>query len=181
MLRGILKRLQRRIQMTAIRLRKRAVHAAELDLHNCWQGISGCLFFWKGEDSDTTPLHLVLERMRIRFPGVSVTLVLLPDQTDSVPMELFERVIRLEKQHLNFWGLPTGRVVEKIKATGAELAVDLSSKFNPLSGYHCLAAKPRLRVGFAGPSSDLVFNYQVAPLSQREGIDRYKALARYLG
>jgi len=152
-----------------------------LSTHDCWLGVESCLVCWSDDGADAPAAQLVMSRLRERFPEARLTLLVLQGVDVTLPSDATRSIVRVEKKHLNLFGLPVKELREGLRMIGADLAVDLSPVFNPLTGYLCELSGARIKVGFAGPGGDLVYNYQVAPRPDRSGIERYRALARYIG
>ena len=90
-------------------------------------------------------------------------------------------MLELKEQDFNLFGLPRKQVKERIQNLNADIAVDLAQTFVPMSAYCCFLSGSRIKIGFATPESDLVFNFQIAPGSRRSGTGRYHVLAHYIG
>jgi len=175
-------RLRQKIQKRVLRHRSRRFPAEALNVNSCWEGIRQCIVFsLDGLGSELSALELVLRHLKSRFPDTSVTVVVGGRNTESLPPTLFDRALRIQKEHLDWLGLPVRRLRQRMAELEADLAIDLSPDFNPVSGALCQATGARLRVGFANPAADLAYNYQVAPFNARSGLDRYEVLVRYLG
>jgi len=181
MFRRLVDGLRRWIATLALKLLVRRGQAATLSMRDCWLGVRSCLVCWPDDGVDAAAAETVLNRLRERFPEARVTLLALPGVDVTLPSDASLTVIQVEKPQLNLLGLPVKPFREMLRGIGADLAIDLAPSFNPLAGYICELSGARIKVGFAGPQGDLVYNYQVAPGPGRSGIERYQALARYIG
>lgn len=182
MLSRLLGTIRLKIQRRALRRRSRRLTDLQLDVNHCWEGIRHCVVFGL-DDRGVGPseLELVLGHLKSRFPDSTVTLVVGGRNTEPLPPSLYDRALRVQKEHLNWLGLPSKGLRKRMAEAEADLALDLSPGFNPVSSALCLASGARLRVGFAGPVADLAFNFQIAPFNARSGLDRYEVMVRYLG
>lgn len=181
MFEGLWRSVQRRFILLAVRRFGRQTAAQEFDLQGAWDRVRRVLVCWPGVGMDLLAARVVLNRVRERFPNASLTVLALPGVGASPPNEVEAEVISVKQTELSLFGVPQKRLRDMLRDAGYDAVVDLSPRFEPLAGYFCLATQARLRIGFAGPSGDLVYNYQVAPRSDRSGIDRYRVLARYIG
>jgi len=122
----------------------------------------------------------VLERLQKRFPQAKVTVLTLPGSLTPILPDRFN-MLEIKEQDVNLFGLPSRQVKERIQRLDADIAVDLAQTFVPMSAYCCFLSGSRIKMGFANPESDLVFNYQIAPGSRRSNPGRYHVLAHYIG
>jgi hypothetical protein len=153
----------------------------ELSLCKCWENVGSCLVLWPAKGLDIVAAEIVLNRLQERFPGTCITLLALPGIGASPPQEMNVKVIHVDKKSFNILGLPQRRLRDEILAVRADVAIDLSPKFNVLSAYLCRISRARISISFADPRGDSAYNFQVAPGPKREGLDRYRTLARYIG
>ncbi len=152
----------------------------DLQLSDCWQGIYQCVVCWPEEGVDTAAADIIFRHLRKKFPGAGITVIESLTQK-AYPPEESVRVVSLSKTDFNFMGFPKSSLKMKLQSINADIAIDLSAKFNPLTAYCCEMCGAKVKVGFALPDSELVFNFQVLPNSERKGADRYKVLASYIG
>lgn len=181
MLEGIWYSLQKKFTRLALRKLSKELVRDEFDVIEVWDRVHNVLICWPGEGLDLLAARVVLNRVRDRFPNASLTLLALPGVGASAPTEIEAELINVRRDDLSFFGIPKKNFCKTFNDRGFDLVVDLSPKFEPLAAYFCLSSKAPLRVGFAGPLVDQVYNYQVSPRSDRLGIDRYRVLARYIG
>ncbi len=181
MLEGIWHSLQKKFTRLALRKLIKENARDEFDVLEIWEKVHNVLICWPGEGLDLLAARVVLNRVRERFPNASLTLLALPGVGASAPAEIEAELINVSRNDLSFFGIPKKNFCRTFYERGFDLVVDLSPKFEPLAAYFCLSSKAPLRVGFAGPMVDQVYNFQVSPRSDRLGIDRYRVLARYIG
>jgi hypothetical protein len=153
----------------------------ELSLRNCWDDVLNCLLFWPGEGIDVKAAEIVIMRLNKRFQGAKLTVVALPGIGASLPPDVEARIIEIDKANLNLFGLPVRALKDEILDIRADLAVNLSPEYSPLASYLCLISRAKVSVSFADMRSDSIFNFQIAPNPEREGIDRYRVMANYIG
>jgi len=152
----------------------------ELSLQNIWEDIYHCTVCWPEAGIDVKAAEIVFRKLRNRFPFAAITAIALPGMGASPPdfgIDVFE----IEPDEFTFYGAPNSKLKSRLKSLNADLAVDLSAEYNPLSAYCCAASGARIRIGFATPDDDFVYNFQIAPNQDRSGIDRYRVLATYIG
>ena len=155
--------------------------SSELVIRDCWEGVKSCLVIWPGEGLDIIAAEIVLNRLRERFPLATLTVSALPGIGASLISDLNVKVIQIDRKMFNFFGLPLRGLRDELLDIRADVAVDLSPVFNVISAYLCRISRARICVSFADPRGDMAYNYQIAPGPNREGLDRYRALARYIG
>ncbi|MCF7810151.1 hypothetical protein K9N50_04090 [bacterium] len=153
----------------------------ELSLRNCWDDVLNCLLFWPGDGLDVKAADIVIMRIKKRFQGVKLTVVALPGIGASLPQDVEAKIIEINKGSLNLFGMPVRALKDEILDIRADLAVNLSPEYNPLASYLCLISRAKVSVSFADLRGDSVFNFQIAPNPDREGIDRYRVMANYIG
>jgi len=153
----------------------------ELSLRNCWDEVLNCMVFWPGEGLEVKAAEIVIMRLENRFPNAKLTIAALPGIGASLPQYVKAKVIEIEESSFNLFGLPVKALRDEILDVRADIAVDLSSEYNPLVAFLCLISRSRVCVAFADLRGDSVFNFQIAPNPVREGIDRYRVMANYIG
>lgn len=151
-----------------------------LSLGNCWDNISHCVICWSEPMIDIKSVEVVYERVIDRFPDVSLTTVVLPGMIASPP-DYSMKIENIREEEFVFWGFPSKRLKSKLKRLNADIAIDLSLRYNPLSAYVSLLSGARIRIGFAIPNAGYAFNYQVAPTDVHLGKSSYSVLAKYIG
>ena len=181
MVNRLLEEMRKRIVSWALWSYNRHGKPPELVMRSCWDNIKSCLVFWPGEGLDIIAAEIVLNRLRERFPLATLTVLAMPGVGASPPSNVSVRVIQIDRKMFNFTGLPIRILKDELLDLRADMAVDLSPEFNVMSAYLCRISRARICISFADSKGDLVYNYQVAPGPQREGLDRYRALARYIG
>ncbi len=177
----LLSSVRRRFVGWALWLSVRRGKVATLSLGNCWDDVKSCLVCWPAEGLDVTAADIVLSRLRDRFPQASLTVLAMPGIGASPPAGLEVHVVQIDRKSINLLGLPLRRLKDEVLDIRADVAVDLSPVYDPLTAYLCWISRARITIAFADPQCDLAYNYQVAPDPKREGLDRYRALARYIG
>ncbi|MFH0765939.1 MAG: hypothetical protein V2A61_05920 [Calditrichota bacterium] len=150
------------------------------DVNQSWHSVKRVLICWPFQGLDLQLGGVILNHLENRFTEAVLTIVALPGVGAS-PMQTGMEILQLQPKDLNIWGLPNNRARDRLRSLQADVAVDLSSKFDPRLAFLCLISGAPIKVGFALPRSDLAFNYQVRPKRESSEIDRYRALARYLG
>jgi len=173
--------LRRRIVKYALGYYNRRSKTTELTLRNCWENVRSCLVLWPAEGLDIVAAEIVLNRLQERFPDATKTVLALPGIGASTPSGMKVKVIHADKHSFNILGMPHRRLKDEVIDVRADVAVDLSPAFNVLSAYFCRISRARISISFADPRGDTAYNYQVAPGPRREGLDRYRTLARYIG
>jgi len=181
MLEGLWHAVQKKFTKIALRKLTKELPRDEFDALEVWETVHKVLVCWPGEGLDLLAARVVLNRIRERFPNASLTLLALPGVGASAPTEIEAEMITVRREDLSFFGIPRKNFCKNFYDRGFDLVVDLSPRFEPLAAYFCLSSKAPLRLGFAGPLVDQVYNFQVSPRSDRLGIDRYRVLARYIG
>jgi len=181
MVNRLLANIRNRIVNWALWLSFKRGKVSELSLRHCWDGVKSCMVCWPGEGLDITAADIILSRLRERFPQAVLTILAMPGVGASPPPGLNIHIVQVDRKSINFLGLPLRRLKDEVLDIRADVAVDLSSEYNPLSAYLCQISRARISVAFADPQGDLAYNYQFAPHPSREGLDRYRALARYIG
>ena len=167
--------------MIAVRRQSRRSVSPEIVFLDVWENIHRVLICWPGDGMDILAARVVFNRIRDRFPNATLSVLALPGIGASPPSEVEAEVITVRKEDLTFLGSPGDRLRNQLRDAGFDAVVDLSPQFDPLAAFLCLATEAQVRIGFAGPGGDLAYNYQVSPRTDRSGIDRYRALARYIG
>lgn len=181
MLEGIWRSVQKTFIRIAVRKLTRTSGSEEITLTDVWERVHSVLICWPGEGLDLLAARVVLNRVRERFPNASLTLLALPGVGAAAPSELEAELVNVRREDLSLFGIPRKNFCRFFYERNFDVVVDLSPKFEPLAAYFCLAAKAKLRIGFAGSEGDKIYNFQIAPRSDRSGIDRYRVLARYIG
>ena len=153
----------------------------EISLRECWKEVKSCLVFWPGDGLDVSAGKIILKRLRLRFPNATLTILSLPGIGASPPYDMAVKIIKIEKESLNFLGFPLKVFRNQLDEVKADLAVDLSLDYNPLSAYLCKLSKARISMSFADPRCDMAYNFQIAPQPGRQVLDRYRVMARYIG
>ncbi|MBT3231972.1 MAG: hypothetical protein HN356_04090 [Calditrichaeota bacterium] len=152
----------------------------EISLQNIWEDIHHCIVCWPEAGIDVMAAELVFRKLRNRFQFSAITVIALPGMGASPPdfgIDVFE----IGADEFTFYGAPNGKLKSRLRGLKADLAVDLSPEYNPLSAYCCAASGARIRIGFATTEDEFVYNVQIAPNQERSGIDRYRVLATYIG
>lgn len=170
----------RLVVSTVVKIAARRAVVKTLEIQNCWLEVRSCLVCWPGYGIDIKAAELVFDRLRDRFPDALITTVALPGIGASPP-DIGVDIIEITKKNISFFGLPKRPLRQRFRDFDADIALDLSPNYNPLSAYICLLTGAKIKISFAMPECDLVFNYQVAPRPERTGLDRYRVLARYIG
>ncbi len=170
---------RRRAVSAALGLAVRRTRGELIDMRECWRDIRRYMLCWTGCGADRDAVELVLDRLRRRFPTadavVVATRVIDPPRLEGVAVEL------LTERDFNLFGLPGREARRRVRELHADVAVDLSPRFDPLSAYLCLISGAPVKVGFASAGGDSVFNLQIVPEPERTGLERYRVLARYIG
>ena len=152
----------------------------DLTLNGCWDDIHHFAVLWPDTGVDVMAAEIVFRRLRERFPEAAITAVSLPGMGACVP-EFGIRELDIQPDEFTFYGAPKRQLRARLRELNADVAIDLSPVFNPLSAYCCSLTEARLRVGFALPQNEMVYNYQIAPNADRSLLERYKVLASYIG
>ncbi|NQT35077.1 hypothetical protein HQ587_07800 [bacterium] len=177
----MLENIRRHFVSWAMQLSARRSKINEFSLKDCWSEVNNCLICWPSEGMDITAADIVLSRLQERFPDAALTVLALPGVGASMPSGINAKIIQMNKKSLSVLGLPTKRMRDEVVDIRADVAVDISAEYNPLSAYLCQISRARVSVAFADSRGDLAYNFQVAPRPERQGLDRYRALARYIG
>lgn len=177
---GLAARLRHLTTNIAVKRHIKRERIGELSLSQCWQDVSHCVVCWPESGMDVVAAECVFTRLRERFPWAVLTAIALPGGIASPP-DIGVKVLQIRPYHFNILGLPRKRLKEKLKRLKADVAVDLSPEYNPLSAYCCCLSGAKLRIGFKIPQGDSVFNFQIAPRKERTGKERYMVLAKYIG
>ncbi len=181
MFEAIWRAIQRKFTGMAVRKQARRSTSPEIELLSAWENVRRVLIFWPGSGMDVLAARVVFNRVRDRFPHAGLTVLALPGIGASPPSEVDAEVISVHWNELTFFGVPGKKLRDRLHDGGYDAVVDLSPRFEPLASYLCLCTEAPIRIGFAGPGSDLAYNYQVSPRDDRSGMDRYRVMARYIG
>ena len=173
--------LRRRFVNFVLKMSARRSKKSELSLKTCWKEIRSCLVFWPSEGLELPSADIVLNRLRERFPEAALTVLALPGMGASLPQDMDAKVIQVDRKSINILGLPHRSLKDEVIDVRADVAVDLSPGFNPLTAYLCLISRARIGITFADPRCDAAYNFQIAPHPSRTGKDRYRVLAKYIG
>lgn len=152
----------------------------ELTLQNIWEDVHHCIVCWPETGIDVKAAEIVFQRLRNRFPYSIITAIALPGMGASPP-DFGINIFKIASNEFTIFGVPNSKLRLRLKNLNADISVDLSSVYNPLSAYCCTASGARIRIGFATPENDRVCNFQIAPNQDRSGVDRYRVLATYIG
>jgi len=151
-----------------------------IDLQSCWNDVSHCMVCWPESGIDVLFAETIFFRLRERFANSVITAVVLPGMTASPP-DIGINIVNIRLEHFSVIGFPKSRLKQLVKGLKVDVAVDLSPMYNPFTAYCCCISGAKMRVGFSSKEGEIVFNYQVAPSSNKVGIDRYRTLANYIG
>ena len=179
-----LERLERVIRRwmvgLTIRLSARKKRPVMMSLNDCWEHVSQCIVCWPENKIDVISTDYIYMRLREKFPLAAISTVVRPG-CDAFPPDIGVDIIQIRHDDFNIFGFPNHRLKAKLKKLKADIAIDLSPEYNPLSAYCCVISGARIIIGFAMGKSESVFNYQVAPRQGRTGAERYRILADYIG
>lgn len=164
------------LMLRALTLRKSGV---PISTRTCWQAINRYIICLATGDVDIEGTEIIRQRCSERFPEADEVVVSLSGE--NIPSSENGQMISITSNELNFFGIPNKHIRKKLRNLNADIAVDLTTDFNPLSAYVCLISNARMKICFSKPRSELVFNYQIAPHADSKGPDRYRVLARYIG
>ncbi len=176
----IMPNTQKRLLTTLLKIKVWKGKGESLSIKDSWNNIKSCIICLPREalsDGETKP---VIERLQERFPQAKISVIALPNTNDILLDEQIG-ILKVKQEDINYLGLPKRSIINKIQELKADIAIDLSLAFVPISAYLCFLSGARIKIGFVVPGSDLVFNYQIAPNQHRTGVDRYQVLAQYIG
>lgn len=151
-----------------------------LDLHSCWENVNHCMVCWPENGIDVLFAETIFYRLKERFENSIITTIVLPGMVASPP-DIGINVVNINIDHYSVLGLPKRKLRRLIQELKVDIAIDLSENYNPLTSYCCCISGARMRVGFSNKDGGVVFNYQIAPDSNKVGIERYRTLASYIG
>lgn len=155
----------------------------ELSADTLWQEVDSVLIVMTSHTNGSP--DALFKRLHERFPDARLLALRLPGAPISVSEEIYTsgyvKFSPLVREDIGLFGKLSPLVQERLNVLRPQLAIDLSQTFEPLSAYLCQISGARIKVGFALPEHDLVFNYQIAPVVQSSPDDCYHALARYIG
>ena len=96
-----------------------------------------------------------------RFRGSRLT-VLVGEHIQTIPSGLrTPNFIRLYRDAINKFFLPSTHVIAEIKRSDYDVAIDLNLDLVLPYAYICRASNARIRVGFVKESSDIFYNFQI--------------------
>ena len=172
---------QRKLIISVLKYQKWRRKDEAVSLFDGWNDVRCCLICLPPDSVEEEEVGVVLDRLRQRFPQAKIVVGVLAGRDISFSDDSIE-IIRIDEAMLSPSGMPKSSVREQLKAISADISIDLSPTFVPLSAYLCMLSGARIKIGFAGLShGDLVFNFQIAPKAERTGIERYQVLAGYIG
>lgn len=149
-------------------------------LLNHWNQVKHILLVWPPTGIDLYAADVIIKRVMNRFPEARVSVVEFPGigvSSLNTALSLFP----ISTVDINFWGLPTRTLIDRLSKMKTDIVVDLSMKYNPLSACICMLSLAPLKIGFAIEESEQVMNFQVAPKNERTDLEKYKILAKYIG
>jgi hypothetical protein len=177
----ILRLIRQRAMRMVVKKQAKRQKGEQINFTECWQEIHRILVCWPETGVDLLAATLILNRIKERFPEAAVTVIAMPGVSASPPDEMDAHVYSIDKNQINWLGIPDRRLKSVLQDMGADAAIDLSPRFDPQSGHFCQLSGAPIRVALEFPEGELVYNYQVRPHQDRLGIDRYRVLAKYIG
>ena len=176
--------LKQKVKSDLLRLRIRHMSRKgfqeQIVLGNCWDGVKRCLLCLPKDEFDTEIVKIICERLRDRFKNVKIVIIQLFDKNITLEGADYE-LITISPDDVSLLGLPNRSIRDRIVGLNVDMAIDLSTSYNPLTAFFCIISKAHTKISFAFPKSDSVFNLQIAPRQDRSELDRYRALAKYIG
>jgi len=175
--------LQRKIITIRLKQLSKNTPPPEITADTLWHNIDSVLVIM-GMHTAGCP-DPVFNRLIERFPEATILALRLPGApitvTDAVFNDPHLKFSPLEHEDVSMLGTIGTHLRERLTGCHATLAIDLSLTFDPLSAYICQQSGARIKIGFARPEQELVFNYQIAPGAGGVPDDWYSAMARYIG
>ncbi|HEY6952081.1 MAG TPA: hypothetical protein VI758_06715 [Bacteroidota bacterium] len=130
--------------------------------------------------TDSESMQSVLKYLGRRFGAGSVMVVAREDLAFPLQANFNGRTITYSPQDINRWFIPRGELLRKMKSSTFDIALDLNVNLALPSAFICRESNAPLRVGFAKPSGDHFYNFEIQTRMTTNTPVAYKNLLRCL-
>ncbi len=110
---------------------------------------------------DAWAITSVLGALRRRFSFRGLAVIAREDVRSILPDGNGYDVITYDEDDVNAWFVPRGNLLQKVKRSTFDLAVDLNLGFWLPSAFLCRASRAAIRVGFTKRYADQFYNLQI--------------------
>ncbi len=130
--------------------------------------------------TDSESLQSVLKYLTRRFGAGSILVVSREEFTSSFKGGFGGRTVSYPPEQINNWFIPRGELLQKLKSSTFDIALDLNVNLALPSAFMCRESNAPLRVGFAKPSGDHFYNFVVQTRMTTNAPVAYKNLLKCL-
>jgi hypothetical protein len=130
--------------------------------------------------TDTESMQTVMKYLGRRFGMGSVVVLAREDFATALHPTVNAKTITYTPREINRWFIPRGELLRKMKSSTFDMALDLNVNLALPSAYICRESNAPLRVGFAKPSGDHFYNFQVQTRMTTNTPVAYKNLLKCL-
>jgi hypothetical protein len=117
----------------------------------------------------TSGYQAVVEEILQRYTPQNVTLVARFDLASSLRSFSNARLITFGAQDLDNWFLPRDKLLQTVKKSTFDVAIDLNLELALPSAFLCRSSNARIRIGFEQEMADTFYNLHVRAKRQNPG------------
>jgi hypothetical protein len=130
--------------------------------------------------TDLESMQAVMKYLGRRFGTESVLIIAREDLTSPQRLNFNAKTIFYAPREINRWFIPRRELLRRMKSSTFDIALDLNVNLALPSAFMCRESNAPLRVGFAKPSGDHFYNFQVQTRMTTNTPVAYKNLLKCL-